>query len=54
MSIWSDYKCGALTDEEFRDECIKMNLQDRYEREHMYDKWFDEDEEEDEEEDEDE
>ena len=37
MSIFSDYKVGALTDEEFHNECVKMNMQDRYEQEHMYD-----------------
>lgn len=37
MSIFSDYKAGALTDEEFHNECVKMNTQDRYEQEHMYD-----------------
>ena len=37
MSIFSDYAVGAMTDEEYRDECIRMNLQDRYEREHEFD-----------------
>ena len=37
MSIFSDNECGALSDDEFRAECIRMNLQDRYEREHQFD-----------------
>ena len=43
MSIFSDYKCGAMSDDEYKDACIRMNLQYRYEQEHLYD----EDEEED-------
>lgn len=35
MSIFSDYECGALSDDEFRNECNRMNRQDRYEREHL-------------------
>lgn len=35
MSIFSDYAVGALTDEEFEIECIRMNNQDRAEREEM-------------------
>ena len=50
MSIFSDYYAGAMTDEEFRDECKRMDRQERYEREHMYDKYFDEEDEEEEEE----
>ena len=30
MSIYSDYKCGALTDEEFKALCIHENEKDRY------------------------
>ena len=37
MSIFSDYKCGALSDEEFRSACAEMNRQDRWEREHEFD-----------------
>lgn len=37
MSIYSDYKCGALSDAEFRDECIRENRRDRYEREYIDD-----------------
>lgn len=36
MSIFSDYKCGALSDEEFRSACAEMNRQDRWEREHEF------------------
>lgn len=32
ISIWSDYKVGALTDEQFENECIRMNNRDRIER----------------------
>lgn len=34
MSIFSDYRVGALSDEEYRDECACMNRQDRWENEH--------------------
>ena len=37
MSIFSDYKVGALSDFEFEQECARMNRQDRWERDHMYD-----------------
>ena len=37
MSIFSDHECGALSDFEFDQECRRMNRQDRYEREHLYD-----------------
>lgn len=37
MSIFSDYKVGALTNEEYQSECNAMNLEDRYEQEHLYD-----------------
>ena len=43
MSIFSDHKVGALSDEEFEMSCVSMNIEDRYDEEHMYD----EDEEED-------
>ena len=43
MSIFSDYECGSLSDEEFRGECIRMNHRERYEREHMYDEEGDDD-----------
>lgn len=36
MSIFSDYKVGALTEDEFRNECARMNREDRWEREHEY------------------
>lgn len=35
MSIWSDHDCGALSDEDFERECIRMNNQDRWEWEHF-------------------
>ena len=37
MSIFSDYKCGALTKEEFESECAAMNNKERYEESHMND-----------------
>ena len=37
MSIFSDYKVGALSDVEFHNACVEMNAQYRWEREHMYD-----------------
>lgn len=45
MSIFSDYKVGALDELQYFNECVKMNRQDLYEQEHMYDD--DEDDEED-------
>lgn len=33
MSIFSDYKVGALSEVEFHNACVEMNVQDRYERE---------------------
>ena len=36
MSIFSDYKVGALSDVEFHNACVEMNAQDRWEREHEY------------------
>lgn len=38
MSIFSDYKVGALSDFEFEQECRRMNRIDRWERDHEYDK----------------
>ena len=52
MSIFSEYKVGALSDFEFEQACRVMNRIDRYEREHEYDKYDDPDDEESEEEDE--
>ncbi len=37
MSIFSEYKCGAISDVEFHNACVEMNAQDRWEREHEYD-----------------
>lgn len=38
MSIFSDHDVGALSDEEFQMECIRMNNRDRIEREEEEDK----------------
>lgn len=35
MSIFSDHKCGALSDDEFDAECIRMNNRDRIERQEI-------------------
>lgn len=45
MSIFSDYACGALSDEEFAYECAKMNAEERYYEKHMYDEYDDSEEE---------
>lgn len=37
MSIFSDYSVGALSDDEFRSECARMNREDRWERKHEFD-----------------
>lgn len=42
MSIFSDYKCGALSEVDFHNACVEMNRLDRWEREHIYDYYDDE------------
>lgn len=37
MSIFSDYKCGAMDYDEFKQACARMNAEERYDKEHMYD-----------------
>jgi hypothetical protein len=37
MSIFSDYENGYMDEYEYREECKRMNIQDRYEREHEFD-----------------
>ena len=37
MSIFSDYENGYMDDYEYREECKRMNRQDRYERDHEFD-----------------
>ena len=37
MSIFSDYKVGALSDVEFHNACVEMNARDRWKREHIDD-----------------
>lgn len=37
MSIYSDYKVGALSEVEFHNACVEMNARDRWDREHEYD-----------------
>ena len=45
MSIFSDYKVGVLSDEEFYNECARMNNQERYEEQQMeYDDYYENDE----------
>ena len=46
MSAYSDWKCGALTDEEYRSHCEWEERRDRY----LYEKQFEEEEEVDDEE----
>ena len=29
MSIYSDYKCGALTEEEYHGHCVRVNREER-------------------------
>lgn len=29
MSIFSDYECGAMSDVEFHNECVRMNAENR-------------------------
>ena len=33
MSIFSDYKVGALSETEFHNACVEMNARDRWEKE---------------------
>ena len=37
MSIFSDYRVGALDEVEFHNACVEENARDRWEREHEYD-----------------
>ena len=41
MSIFSDYKVGALSEVEFHNACVEMNAQDRWEREFFFEPDFD-------------
>ncbi len=41
MSIFSDYKCGAMDYDEYKQACARMNAEDRHDREHMYDDDYD-------------
>ena len=41
MSIFSDYEHGYMDDFEFKQECNRMNRQDRYEREFFEEPDFD-------------
>lgn len=34
MSVYSDYKCGALSYEDYKRECAHINEEDRYYHEH--------------------
>lgn len=43
MSIFSDYKVGAISDWEFEQEGRRMNREDRWERERMYDEYENDD-----------
>ena len=36
MSIFSDYKVGALSDVEFHNACVEMNARERYYEDSMY------------------
>lgn len=37
MSMYSDYKVGALSDVEFHNLCVEENMRERYNEEHLYD-----------------
>ena len=50
MSIFSDYKCGALSESDFRYECNKLNREARHEEEEYWSGLFAPDPEEEEEE----
>lgn len=41
MSIFSDYKVGALSEVEFHNACVEMNARDRWERDHFFEPDFD-------------
>jgi len=43
MSIFSDHDCGALSDEDFERECIRMNNRDRIEREEELERLYHDD-----------
>lgn len=52
MSIYSDYKVGAIDDFEFEQYAAEENRRDRWERAHLYDNYEDDEEQEQEGEDE--
>lgn len=29
MSVYSDYKCGAITEQEYKGHCVRVNRQER-------------------------
>ena len=37
MSIYSDYKVGAMDEVEFHNACVTENMRDRWERDENYD-----------------
>ena len=39
MSVYSDYKCGALSYEDYRRECARINREEAYYEENMYDEY---------------
>lgn len=45
MSIFSDYECGAMSDVEFHNECVRMNAEDRDDQDQFYDPEEEEDDE---------
>jgi len=45
MSIWSDHDCGALSDEDFERECIRMNNRDKIEKEAEWERLYHDDDE---------
>lgn len=46
MSVYSDYESGALSYEDYRGECARINREEAYYLEHEHDGYFEEDEEE--------
>ena len=48
MSYISDYRCGAISYDEYKSECARENRMERYYEDHMYDEedYEDEDDEE--------
>jgi len=44
MSIYSDYKCGAMSYDEYKSACAQENRMEKYYEDHMYDEYYEDEE----------